>query len=268
LGTVAVHRGELDVAAEHVRRYPGDLAGGEAVLHSGQYDWVELLLAHAQGGPARAVELARIRVGESLRRMLIEEPGAAPWLVRLALTVGDSRLATAVLTGADDLAANNPGYGSISVSAAHAHGLVDRDADALLAAASRHRHPWAKACANSDLATLFTARGEAAEAALRLDVACLIFERMGAIGEVARLRSRPSDVTEAGGDAGVAPPVGAGTRHRPPGRRRPDQPPGGKTTLPVPAHGRLPPAGHLPKARHQLRVELARLAHEQAPTKA
>ncbi|MBY8854300.1 hypothetical protein K7G98_41100, partial [Saccharothrix sp. MB29] len=35
LATVAVLRGEVAVAAEHVRRYRGDLAAGEAVLHSG-----------------------------------------------------------------------------------------------------------------------------------------------------------------------------------------------------------------------------------------
>jgi DNA-binding CsgD family transcriptional regulator len=256
------------VAAEYVRRYRGDLAGGEAVLHSGQYDWVELLLAHAQGGPARAAELARIRVGESLRRMLVEESGAAPWLVRLALTVGDSRLATAVLTGADDLAANNPGYGSISVSAAHAHGLVDRDADALLAAASRHRHPWAKACADSDLAALFTARGEAAEAALRLDAACLVFERMGAIGEVARLRSHPSDVTEAGAtqewqrlsepERDIARLVGAGLTNRQVAKQLFLSP------HTVDYHLR----GIFRKLGINSRVELAGLAHEQAPTKA
>ena len=268
LGTVAIHRGELDVAAEHVRRYRGDMAGGEAVLHSGQYDWVELLLAHAQGGPARAAELARIRVGESLRRMLIEEPGAAPWLVRLALTVGDSRLATAVLTGADDLAANNPGYGSISVSAAHAHGLVDRDADALLSAASRHRHPWAKACANSDLAALFTARGEQEEAELHQDAAYLIFERMGATGEVAGLRSRPEEFTETVStqewhrlsepERDIARLVGAGLTNRQVAKQLFLSP------HTVNYHLR----GIFRKLGINSRVELARLAHEQAPTKA
>ncbi|WNV84216.1 LuxR C-terminal-related transcriptional regulator [Umezawaea sp. Da 62-37] len=195
LGTIAIHRGEYDLAAEHVRRYRGDLAGGEAVLHSGQYDWVELLLAHAQGGPARAAELARLRVSEegSLRRMLIDEPTAAPWLVRLALTVGDSRLAAIVLASAEDLAANNPGYSAVSVSAAHAHGLVDRDIDAVLNCAGRHRHPWAKACANADLMILFTDRGEPREAELHLAVARRILERMGADGDIARLRTQPDE---------------------------------------------------------------------------
>jgi DNA-binding CsgD family transcriptional regulator len=200
--------------------------------------------------------------------MLIEEPGAAPWLVRLALTVGDSRLAAAVLAGADELAANNPGYGSISVAAAHAHGLVDRDADALLAAASRHRHPWAKACANSDLAALFTARGETEEAELHLDAARLIYERMGASGEAARLRARPSNVTETDStqdwdrlsepERDIARLVGAGLTNRQVAKQLFLSP------HTVNYHLR----GIFRKLGINSRVELARLAHEQTPTKA
>ena len=268
LGTVAIHRGEYEVAAEHVRRYRGDLAGGEAVLHSGQYDWVELLLAFAQGGPARAAELARERVADqnSLRRMLIEEPGAAPWLVRLALTVGDSRLATAVLVAADDLAANNPGYGSVSVSAAHARALVDRDVDALLVAAGRHRHPWAKGCANADLVALYGERGEDGET--HLAVARRIFERMGAEAEVARLVARSGVVEDAGGAVGewerlsepeqdIAMLVGAGLTNRQVAKQLFLSP------HTVNYHLR----GIFRKLGINSRVELARMAHEQAPSR-
>lgn len=271
LGTVAIHRGEYEVAAEHVRRYRGDLAGGEAVLHSGQYDWVELLLAHAQGGPARAAELARMRVADpnSLRRMLIEEPGAAPWLVRLALAVGDSRLASAVLAGADDLAVNNPGHGSVSVSASHAHALVDRDVEALLVAAGRHRHPWAKACANADLVVLHTERGEPEEAEPHLAVACRILERMGSDGEVARLRSRRGAAEGAGPGSArewhqlsdperdIALLVGAGLTNRQVAKQLFLSP------HTVNYHLR----GIFRKLGINSRVELARLAHQQAPSR-
>ncbi len=271
LGTVAIHRGEYELAAEHVRRYRGDLAGGEAVLHSGQYDWVELLLAHAQGGPARAAELARERVADqnSVRRMLIEEPGAAPWLVRLALTVGDSRLATAVLAGADDLAANNPGYGSVSVSAAHARALVDRDLDALLVAAGRHRHPWAKACANADLVVLHTERGEVEEAEPHLEVACRIYERMGAEGEIARLRARPG--VDLGSGSGAA---REWHRLSEPERDIALLVGGGLTNRQVAKQLFLSPhtvnyhlRGIFRKLGINSRVELARMAHEQAPSR-
>lgn len=267
LGTVAIHRGDIPAAAEHVRRYRGDLAGGEAVLHSGQYDWVELLLAQAQGGPARAAEMARGRMADpdSARRMLIEEPGAAPWLVRLALTVGDSRLAATVATSAEELAANNPGFGSVSVAAAHARALVDRDADELLAAAGRHRNPWAKAYANEDLGLLFVEQGQEQSGELHLTLARRIFERMGADGETARLRPRcgepepavPHTVREwdllSEPERDIARLVGAGLTNRQVAKQLFLSP------HTVNYHLR----GIFRKLGINSRVELARLAHEQ-----
>ncbi|OKI23918.1 hypothetical protein A6A25_34620 [Saccharothrix sp. CB00851] len=190
LATVALHRGEIAAAAEHVRRYRADLAAGEAVLHSGQYDWVELLLTHAQGGAQRVVELARERVADPgvARRMLIEEPGAASWLVRQALVVGDGGLAGEVVGVAETLAADNPGFEAVSVAAGHARALFERDVERLQAVAGRHRHPWARANANEDLAGLLREAGEAGRASAHTTVASRIFERMGAEGELARLR--------------------------------------------------------------------------------
>jgi DNA-binding CsgD family transcriptional regulator len=267
LGTVAIHRGDITGAAEHVRRYRGDLAGGEAVLHSGQYDWVELLLAQAQGGPARAAEMARGRMADldSARRMLIEEPGAAPWLVRLALTVGDSRLAATVVANAEDLAANNPGFGSVSVAAAHARALVDRNADELLAAAGRHRNPWAKAYANEDLGLLLVEQGQEQSGELHLTLARRIFERMGADGETARLRPRTGEPEQAPSHSAqewdrlseperdIARLVGAGLTNRQVAKQLFLSP------HTVNYHLR----GIFRKLGINSRVELARLAHEQ-----
>ncbi|MEV0679506.1 LuxR C-terminal-related transcriptional regulator [Actinosynnema sp. NPDC050436] len=207
LATVALHRGDVPAAAEHVRRYRGDLAGGEAVLHSGQYDWVELLLAHAQDGPARASELARARLADldGARRMLVEEPGAAPWLVRLALAVDDGRLAGSVVGAAEELASGNPGFASVSVGASHARALLDHDEEALLAAADRHHHPWARANANEDLAAVLADSGQTARADAHLASARRIFELMGADAEAARLRAR------SGAPAGARPDVDTST---------------------------------------------------------
>ncbi len=206
LATVALHRGEVGAAAEHVRRYRADLAAGEALLHSGQYDWVELLLAHAQGGAERAVGLARARMAEvgAARRMLVEEPGAASWLVRQALVVGDGGLAGEVVGAAEALAADNPGFESVSVAAGHARALLERDAEGLSEVVGRHRHPWAQANANEDLAGVLAEGGEVGRASAHTAVASRIFEWMGAEGELARLRG---GVAAGGGTVGG---VGAG----------------------------------------------------------
>ncbi|GAA0235419.1 hypothetical protein GCM10010492_37960 [Saccharothrix mutabilis subsp. mutabilis] len=204
LAVVALHRGDVAGAAEHVRRYRGGLAGGEAVLHSGQYDWVELLVAEAQGGPQRAAELARERLADldGARRMLIEEPGASAWLVRLALVVGDGRLAGVVVGAAEELAAGNPGCAAVSVGADHARALRDGDERLLLAAAGKHRHPWAQASAYEDLAVLAAESGQEQRAREHAEAAVRIFERMGASGDAARVRRRAGVATpeDEGGD--------------------------------------------------------------------
>ncbi|ONI90238.1 hypothetical protein ALI22I_13020 [Saccharothrix sp. ALI-22-I] len=265
LATVALHRGEVAAAAEHVRRYRADLAAGEAVLHSGQYDWVELLLAQAQGGPGRAAELARERMADldGVRRMLIEEPGAAPWLVRQASAVGDSGLAGDVVGAAERLAADNPGFDAVAVSAGHARALLDRDAEELLAAAGRHSHPWAKANANEDLAALLTETGQPDRASAHATLALRIFERMGADGEVVRLRRRAgrTAAAAAGEDWGrlseperdIARLVGAGMTNRQVAKQLFVSP------HTVNYHLR----GIFKKLGISSRVELARLAHEQ-----
>ncbi|WP_306749198.1 helix-turn-helix transcriptional regulator [Saccharothrix yanglingensis] len=266
LATVAVLRGEVAAAAEHVRRYRGDLAAGEAVLHSGQYDWVELLVAHARAGPGRAVELAGRRVADAdaARRMLVEEPGAAAWLVRLALTVGDSGLAADVVAAAEDLAADNPGFTAVSVAAGHARALLDRDVDGLLEVADRHRHPWARATANEDLAVLFDEAGRTERAAAHAALALGAFERMGADGEAQRLRRGPGRAGAGGAgvadwqrlsepERDIARLVGAGLTNRQVARQLYLSP------HTVNYHLR----GIFRKLGISSRVELARLAHEQ-----
>ncbi|MFI9011985.1 LuxR C-terminal-related transcriptional regulator [Actinosynnema sp. NPDC053489] len=263
LATVALHRGEVAAAAEHVRRYRADLAAGEAVLHSGQYDWVELLLAHARGGPERAVELARERLADpsGARRMLIEEPGAAPWLVRQALAAGDEGLAGDVVGAAEGLASANPGFDVVAVAAGHARALLDRDAEGLLVAAGRHRHPWAQANANEDLAAVLVEAGEEGRAADHAAAASRIFERIGADGEVVRLRGG-GDGEEwgalSGAERDVARLVGAGLTNRQVAKQLFLSP------HTVNYHLR----GIFRKLGISSRVELARVAHEQESAEA
>ncbi|RKT56386.1 helix-turn-helix transcriptional regulator [Saccharothrix australiensis] len=253
LAEVALHRGDVSAAARHARPCRGDLAGG-GVPHAGRHDWVELLLAHASGGPGRAAELARDRLcdPDRARRVLVEEPGAAAWLVRLALTVGDSRLAGAAVGAAEELARGNPGFAAVSAAASHARALVDRDEEALRAVVGRHRHPWAEANAHEDLALLLARRGRAERAAGHREQAARMFARMGADGEVARLRDRA--VTTRAGTTPAPTPADA-TPAPTPVDAIPVPTPGGATSastpggIPVATPGGIPeptPAGDIP----------------------
>ncbi len=273
LATVALHRGDVPAAAEHVRRYRGDLAGGEAVLHSGQYDWVELLLAHARSGPERASELARERMADlpAARRMLIEEPGAAAWLVRQSLAIDDTALATAVVTAAESLAAGNPGFASPATAATHARALLDHDENTLLTVVARHRHPWAKANANEDLASLLTETGHPDRAGTYLAEAMRLFQQIGATGETTRLRHRFGiRPTSATAGAPAAPDTRDWQRLSEPERDIARLVGAGLTNRQVARRLFLSPHTvnyHLRAIFRKLgissRVELARLAHEQ-----
>ncbi|TQM84195.1 regulatory LuxR family protein [Saccharothrix saharensis] len=254
VATVALHRGDTAAAAEHVRRYRADLAAGEAVLHSGQYDWVELLLAHARGGAEQVVELARERVGEAgaVLRMLVEEPGAAAWLVRQAVAAGDGGLAREVVAAAEELAAGNPGFEVVKVAAGHARALLERDAERLAEVARRHRHPWAQANANEDLAAVLAEAGDAGRASAHAVVASRIFERMGAEGEVKEVRKEEWGVLS-GAEREIARLVGVGLTNRQVAKQLFLSP------HTVNYHLR----GIFRKLGISSRVELARVAHEQ-----
>ncbi|RKR90388.1 regulatory LuxR family protein [Micromonospora pisi] len=194
LAMVALRTGDLLTAAEYVRRCRVNLATGNTPLWSAQYDWVELLLAAEQDGPRRAMDLLENHhSGLPTRRLLfIEEPGAAAWLVRLALTVGDAGLARTVLRTAEELATRNPDFPTVVVGAKHARGLLDGDAGALANAASEHLEPWAAAWAAEDLGVhiLGAGVGGTEPAVAKLGRALKGFEHIGAERDAARVRNR------------------------------------------------------------------------------
>jgi DNA-binding CsgD family transcriptional regulator len=194
LAFIAVRAGDLLAAAEYVRRYRAELASGISPVWSVLYDWVEVLLAAEQDGPRRVLELLR---GEyawipTSPVLFAEEPGAAAWLVRNALVVGDLDLARTTVATVERLAAANPDFLAIGVAAAHARGLLDRDTDALASAADQQTDPWGRALAAEDLAVhLKMGRGGSAKAAVAaFEAALRAFEKMGAQRDGARVRSR------------------------------------------------------------------------------
>ncbi|NUT48954.1 MAG: hypothetical protein HOV94_16850, partial [Saccharothrix sp.] len=172
--------------------------------------------------------------------------------------VGDGALAGAVVGVAEGLAAQNPGFRAVTVAAGHARALLDRDVERLLAATGRHRHPWARANANEDLAAVLAGSGEAGRAAEHTTVATRILERMGAEGELARLRGGTVEADEvwgelSGAERDIARLVGAGMTNRQVARQLYLSP------HTVNYHLR----GIFKKLGISSRVELARWAHDQ-----
>ena len=191
LAVVALRRGEMRAAASHVtmlRAGPPERLGSGAVV----CDWVEGLVREAREGPERAVALlGSVYDGEpGSTRLFVEEPGAASWLVRVALRVGEFSSAAAVAGAAARLAAANPSIGPLVAAGHHARGLLDQDADLLQRSAAEYASPWDRAAAQEDAAVALFARSENDGARAALSDAIAAYVRIGAPRDAARARAR------------------------------------------------------------------------------
>ena len=149
-----------------------------------------LQVQEASDGAAAAVaEMAAMDDVAAWKRLQLEDPTAAAWLVRTALDAGDQRSAERSVRCADELAADNPEFSSLLAAADHARGLLGGDPDLLLSAAKAHHRPWARARATEDAGVTVSASQGTAAAQPYLDRALDAYRELGADHDVARVRS-------------------------------------------------------------------------------
>ena len=122
--------------------------------------------------------------------LLLEEPGAAAWLVRVALSENDQASATRVAFAAERLATENRSFACIGAIASHARGLLDRDVDALQRAAAAHWQPWARASAAEDAGAIFVEVDRVEESREQFASAVSEYLRAGSERDARRVRSR------------------------------------------------------------------------------
>jgi DNA-binding CsgD family transcriptional regulator/tetratricopeptide (TPR) repeat protein len=210
LGVIALRRGDVAAAAEHV-------AGGPAPnpQFADVYARAETALARAQisevrDGPAGAVGYLRQACPElyARRGLLLGDPATAPWMARTALAAGEDALAASVAGAAEALAAGNPGYPAVTAAAAHSLGLARRDPGRLAEAAAQHPDPWAQASAAEDLGVLHARQADQGQAIDQLTRAIQGYQPAGAAADMARVRSRLRE-------------LGVRRRHWTPSARRP-----------------------------------------------
>nr|WP_301184457.1 LuxR family transcriptional regulator [Kutzneria buriramensis]WKX06482.1 LuxR C-terminal-related transcriptional regulator [Kutzneria buriramensis] len=188
----ALRSGELSTAERLVARCQAESQPGRLELCA-QADWVALQVATERHGAAWGVELltgqyAHLIAGPSL---FVEEPGAAPWMVRTALAANAPQLAEEVVRAVQTLADDNAAFQPLTVSALHAGGLLRGDEEALARARSEHRAVWAAAWAAEDLGILLLDRDTGEGAAGRQFVAARwLYEEAGALRDAARITAR------------------------------------------------------------------------------
>jgi DNA-binding CsgD family transcriptional regulator len=213
LATVAVLRGDLKEASRQVSAYraapPPPLAG----FGSGAFNWVEARVADAQAGPGPAVDVLSDVYGDPVahKRLLVEEPASAPWLVRVALAIGDRDRAEVIAGDVERLAAENAGVGSVTASANHARGLLARDPLALREAAAGHHHPWARGSAFEDAGLVELDAGDRSGARAALAEAVECYELAGATRDASRVRGRLRHIASRRSRAASRPVCGWGS---------------------------------------------------------
>jgi DNA-binding CsgD family transcriptional regulator/tetratricopeptide (TPR) repeat protein len=197
LANATFRRGDLSSAAGYVGEalgYRDDLPATSAI----RITWAAAMLAEARKGGACGLAV----IGEicerpqSRRLLLVEEPVAAAWMVRLALAAGDRRGAELVSDVATEIARENPGQGYAEAAASHARALVTGDSALLDAAMTQQLNGWARASAAEDLGV--RVRTESSQdpqvAVTHLESALAGFESAGAARDSARVRRRLRDL--------------------------------------------------------------------------
>jgi DNA-binding CsgD family transcriptional regulator len=132
---------------------------------------------------------------EQLRLILFGGGGspdaqAAVLLVRGALADGDRSRAAWLAKSTQQLAQARPGHRDMAAAAMHARGLVDRDSARLEHAASSYTAPLARAKATEDAGLAWADQGNQDNAVAWLREAYALYEQLGTVGSMARVRSQ------------------------------------------------------------------------------
>ncbi|QNP68366.1 hypothetical protein IAG44_02020 [Streptomyces roseirectus] len=187
----ALRGGDLPAAERLVARSDAEREAC-LFLHCAQPDWVALQVAAERHGAQHTVRLLADRYAELITGPLlfIEEPGAAPWLVRTALAGHAPHLAEQVVRTVRALARDNADFQPLAVSAVHAEGLLSQDEGALARARREHRDTWAAAGAAEDLGLLLGRAGGQGLAHRQFATARELYEEAGSVRDAGRLAAR------------------------------------------------------------------------------
>ncbi|MEO3761897.1 helix-turn-helix transcriptional regulator [Streptomyces sp. B8F3] len=163
LAAVSLYTGDLPTATDHLERACADPAHDREIQRSPRYAWTEVRLAVRREGPRAGVALLSGTYDRlpAERRLYVEDPAAAAFLVRLALDTDDAGLKHTVLDTVNGLAGDNPGISVVSLSALHANAVAERDASGLAHIVAQSPDPLSIALATEELARLHAGQAPA-----------------------------------------------------------------------------------------------------------
>jgi DNA-binding CsgD family transcriptional regulator/tetratricopeptide (TPR) repeat protein len=193
MAQVAIYRGELSIARQHIEKSEQLLARGITVA-SEDLTWNLALFQDATGDPRAAVETLDDLYSNLPSRLLLlaNDPGAAARLVRIAQRAGALPQAEAAAAAIRGLAGMNPAVASLAGAAAHAEGLLRADPEKLRQAVAHYRSSprlLARASAIEDAAVVGQS-GRCRDAVPLLEEALRYYVDSRAVRDVARVEKR------------------------------------------------------------------------------
>jgi DNA-binding CsgD family transcriptional regulator len=191
---IAVHRDDDAALHSHLDALPGGQVDDREIVNSAEYMLLaRALAAERDGHPRQTLAM--------LAPTVVPHLGARPFLgwvwqprmVRLALDVGDFRMARAAAASSDESTVRQPDSPILRSAAAHARGLLDGDPAPLLAAAGTYRQlglPLELGQVLEDAAVLLAKRGRAAEARTIFAETIACYTGLEAAWDIRRAESR------------------------------------------------------------------------------
>jgi DNA-binding CsgD family transcriptional regulator len=192
LSAVALRRGDLVAAGQLLDAVSARLADAGAGRMGIRCQLLAAQVAEARDGPVAAMGVVD-GVYDYIRVFgwpLVQDPTVAPWLVRLALEVGDDMRAGIAGGVAERLGRANRAFPVVTAACAHAQGLLRSDIGLLRLAAETQPDVWASASAAEDLAVLLADADRVADAIGWLDRAYANYQESGGSRGAARVRGR------------------------------------------------------------------------------
>jgi ATP/maltotriose-dependent transcriptional regulator MalT len=192
LALAALRRGELHSAEIHLEEAARYATPDHPARIRERLVIVTAQVAEAQKGPHAALDISAAVYDEipGHRWMLTADLASVPWLVRTALAADDRARAAAVTAVMDEIAESNGTIPAARSVAAHARGLLARDAGLLRLAAADHADVWLRATAAEDLGVLDARSHRVPEAIEQFGRSLADYEQAGATRDAARIRHR------------------------------------------------------------------------------
>lgn len=197
LAVSAVRQSDLAAALQYARLLGDDALIGRTLYIPGECAWAAAQAFEADTGPAGVAHLVeRLIVDDRLNReLLVSQPAAAAWLVRVARSIGDEGLASRAVERACAVAGASWGFRGLHAAALHAEGLFERNPDKLRAAGALHLDRWAAASAGEDQAKASSAQRKGRDLAVaQLRHAATLYGEVSAARDLARVASKLRDL--------------------------------------------------------------------------